>query len=176
MLCLHSYPIRVCYVFVYSCVCLRSQFDRPTVVKFTGHLDRCSLLLMVLFRKLQCCGGERVRTRQKESERKSQKMTTAASITLSTSILHHFCAGRQMFFYLSVYGYVRVLNICVISYHSVSHSEQRFISLSDWLYLLYSTLSYLKLLKYWGIRDDGLHLQWAICTFIFLNAGRCAFW
>lgn len=26
---------------------------------------------------------------------------------------------------------VRVLNICVISYHSVSHSEQRFISLSD---------------------------------------------
>lgn len=137
MLCLHSYPIRVCYVFVYSCVCLRSQFDRPTVVKFTGHLDRCSLLLMVLFRKLQCCGGERVRTRQKESERKSQKMTTAASITLSTSILHHFCAGRQMFF---TWVCVRVLNICVISYHSVSHSEQRFISLSDWLYLLYIKL------------------------------------
>lgn len=174
MLCLHSYPIRVCYVFVYSCVCLCSQFDRPTVVKFTGHLDRCSLLLMVLFRKLQCCGGERVRTRQKESERKSQKMTTAASITLSTSILHHFCAGRQMFF-TWVCTCMCVCWTSVWSATTLSHTASRglLVFLID---CTYYTLSYLKLLKYWEITDDGLHLQWAICTFIFLNAGRCAFW
>lgn len=43
---------------------------------------------------LGCCNGE--------SKRVSQKMTTAASITLSTSILRHFSTGRQMFGWVCV--------------------------------------------------------------------------
>lgn len=54
--------------FMCACVCPHSRIDRPTVVKFTGHLGQCSLLLMVLFRKLRQRGRETERGRKRERE------------------------------------------------------------------------------------------------------------
>lgn len=58
--------------------------DGPTVVKFSGHLDKCCYCWWF-------CLGHCNR-----NKRDSQKMT-AASIILSTSLLYHFSTGRQMF-------------------------------------------------------------------------------
>lgn len=60
--------------FVYPCVRLRVLGTRGltdrAVVKRTGHLDRCSLLLMVVFRKLR--QRERDEEGGEESERESE--------------------------------------------------------------------------------------------------------
>lgn len=74
------------------------------------------------------------RESENETERKREKESEDDNSGINHLVNEHpsplLCWTTDVF-YLSVYGYVRVLNICVISYHSVSHSEQRFISLSE---------------------------------------------
>lgn len=108
MWCSHYLNFHVYCTFSYSCVCLRLWIDRPTAVKFTGHLDQCSLLLVVLFRKLQHEKRQRERERVRRWQQQHQSSCQRASFT--TSVLRHRCLAEWV--RLCVWQHLAVRHLC----------------------------------------------------------------